>query len=78
MADSLDAFGFLDPIDVLRGCHVVPAFSRGRVHLDGKPFSNLAQDENDWSMYYINRYADAKSHSQRHSHIPLVLGTMTW
>jgi hypothetical protein len=79
MADSLDAFGFLDPIDVLRGCHVVPAFSRGRVHPDGKSFSNLAQDKNNWSMYYINRYADAvKSRSQWHSHIPLVLWTVTW
>ena len=28
MADS-DAFGFVDPADVLRGCHVIPAFADG-------------------------------------------------
>ena len=55
MVDNVDAFGFLDPVDVLHGCHVIPAFSRGQVHPDGKLFSNLAQDQNDWFVYYINR-----------------------
>lgn len=55
MVGNADAFGFLDPIDVLRGCHTIPAFSSGRVHPDGKLFSNLAQDQNDWFIYYINR-----------------------
>jgi hypothetical protein len=55
MAGNVDAFGFLDPVDVLRGCHVIPAFSRGQVHPDGKLFSNLAQDQDDWLAYYVNR-----------------------
>jgi hypothetical protein len=55
MTGNIGAFGFLDPVDVLRGCHIIPAFSRGLVHSDGKLFSNLAQDQNDWSAYYINR-----------------------
>jgi hypothetical protein len=55
MTGNVDAFGFLDPIDVLRGCHTIPAFSSGQVHPDGKLFSNLAQDQNDWFVYYINR-----------------------
>lgn len=59
MTGHADAFGFLDPADVLRGCHVVPAFSAGRVHPDGKFFSKLSQDQNDWFSYYINRYVGA-------------------
>jgi len=28
MADE-DVFGFVDPADVLRGCHVIPSFADG-------------------------------------------------
>ena len=59
MAGNPDAFGFLDPADVLRGCHVIPAFCQGRVHPDGKQFSGISQDKNDWSAYYVNRYVEA-------------------
>jgi hypothetical protein len=58
MTGNAGAFGFLDPVDVLRGCHTIPTFSRGLVHPDGKLFSKLAQDQNDWSAYYINRYVE--------------------
>lgn len=30
-----DAFGFVDPKDVLRGCHILPAFAKGKRHEDG-------------------------------------------
>lgn len=50
-----DAFGFLDPSDVLRGCHVVPAFVKGRHHADGIGLSHCAQDSADWAAYYVNR-----------------------
>jgi len=50
-----DAFGFIDPSDVLRSCHVVPAFARGRLHDDGKGLSRCAQDSSDWVAYYVNR-----------------------
>jgi hypothetical protein len=50
-----DAFGFLDPSDVLRGCHIVPAFAKGKRHLDGKGLSCCAQDSSDWVEYYVNR-----------------------
>jgi hypothetical protein len=49
------AFGFVDPEDVLRGCHVLPAFSKGRARADGVGLSTLAQDAKDWSRYYVNR-----------------------
>ncbi|KIM91270.1 hypothetical protein PILCRDRAFT_1439 [Piloderma croceum F 1598] len=51
-----DAFGFLDPSDVLRGSHIVPAFAKGKLHPDGKGLLHLAQDSSDWIEYYVNRY----------------------
>ena len=51
------AFGFLDPSDVLRGCHIVPAFAAGKHYADGKGLSFLAHDSTDWSAYYVNRWA---------------------
>jgi hypothetical protein len=50
-----DSFGFLDPSDVLRGCHLVPAFSKGKRHLDRKGLSRCAQDSSDWVEYCVNR-----------------------
>jgi hypothetical protein len=50
-----DAFGFVDPSDVLRCCHIIPAFARGKSHADGKGLSRCAQDSSDWVAYYVNR-----------------------
>jgi hypothetical protein len=50
-----DAFGFLDPSDVLRSCHIVPAFSSGKVHVDERGLSFCAGDSADWAGYYVNR-----------------------
>jgi hypothetical protein len=33
----------------------VPAFSQGKVHVDGIGMSHLARDSDDWKAYYINR-----------------------
>ena len=55
MADE-DAFGFLDPRDVLRACHIVPTFSRGMVHSDEVSMSQLARDSHDWKRYYVNKW----------------------
>ncbi|KAF8834376.1 hypothetical protein BDN67DRAFT_985369 [Paxillus ammoniavirescens] len=30
-----EAFGFVDPSDVLRSCHLIPGFSTGKLHRDG-------------------------------------------
>jgi hypothetical protein len=51
-----DAFGFVDPSDVLRGCHIIPAFASGRLHADGKGLSHCARDSSDWVAYYVNRW----------------------
>lgn len=50
-----DAFGFIDPADVLRSCHLIPAFYRGKAYSDGIGMSHCAQDSNDWRAYYIGR-----------------------
>jgi hypothetical protein len=50
-----DAFDFVDPADVLRGCHIVPAFASGKLHTDGKGMSHCAHDSADWVAYYVNR-----------------------
>jgi hypothetical protein len=50
-----ESFSFLDPADVLRGCHIVPAFSQGKVHADGMGMSHLAMDSKDWKSYYVLR-----------------------
>jgi hypothetical protein len=57
-----DAFGFVDPRDVLRGCQIIPAFVDGKVHLDGVGISRCAADSQDWHRYYVNRYANLFSH----------------
>jgi hypothetical protein len=49
------AFGFVDPHDVLRSCHIIPAFAGGRVHSDGVGLSRIARDAEDWSHYCVNR-----------------------
>lgn len=53
MAD--EAFGFVDPSDVIRSCHLIPAFATGKLHPDGVAMSCSAQDGADWKKYYINR-----------------------
>ncbi|KAH7917705.1 hypothetical protein BV22DRAFT_1025919 [Leucogyrophana mollusca] len=55
---EVDAFGFVDPSDVMRSCHLIPAFSTGKLHSDGIAMSYCAQDGNDWKSYYINRFVD--------------------
>ena len=42
-----DAFGFVDPNDVLRGTHIIPAFKSGQVHSEGVALSCCAGDAQD-------------------------------
>ncbi|KAF9227536.1 hypothetical protein BS17DRAFT_793237 [Gyrodon lividus] len=55
---SVDAFGFVNPEDIVRGCHIIPAFAHGRLHPDGNPVSMNARDSDDWRFYYVNRFVD--------------------
>lgn len=58
MADE-GSFSFVDPTLVLRGCHLIPAFSSGKRYTDGKGLSKVAGDKNDWKHYYVNRSVDS-------------------
>jgi hypothetical protein len=49
------SFGFVDPCDVLRGCHIIPSFARGQVHENDKGLSRCARDTSDWKKYWVNR-----------------------
>ena len=51
-----NSFGFVDPATVLWGCHIIPVFSSGKVHIDGCGLSRCTKDVNDWSYYYANRW----------------------
>lgn len=50
------AFGFVNPDDVLRGCHIIPAFSHGLRYPDGGGLSRCCKDSNDWKNYYVGWY----------------------
>lgn len=50
-----NSFDFLDPADVLRGCHIIPRFSSHKKHVDGLGVSASAGDKDDWNEYFVNR-----------------------
>lgn len=50
-----DAFGFVDPANVLRACHLVQRFALGKVAEYGPGMSQCAGDKKDWRVYYANR-----------------------
>jgi hypothetical protein len=50
-----DSLGFLDPLQVLRGVHLIPQFSLGR-QARLSVLSRWLGDEPPWNFYYINRY----------------------
>ncbi|KAH6911621.1 hypothetical protein BKA70DRAFT_1423365 [Coprinopsis sp. MPI-PUGE-AT-0042] len=52
-----DAFGFLDPADVVQSCHLIPRFSETESLLQ-KSLSATAQDADDCSAYFLNPFPD--------------------
>jgi hypothetical protein len=57
-----NAFGFVDPMDVLRGCHIIPTFRHGQIHRDAISLSRCAEDAQDWQRYNVNRYVRRSKH----------------
>jgi hypothetical protein len=53
--DDHDPIGFLDPNEIIRGVHLIPAFAHGKDTKHTRP-SCLHQDDNDWLLYYVNMY----------------------
>lgn len=61
--DRDDAFGFVDPADVLRCCHLIPSFADGRLHPDDVAMScnQSPRDSGEWKQYHVNRYVHPQS-----------------
>ena len=51
-----EAFGFINPEDVIRGVHVIPAFCYGRTKnlLPPSIACNKSENDEDWDWYYVN------------------------
>ncbi|KAF9232300.1 hypothetical protein BU15DRAFT_21088, partial [Melanogaster broomeanus] len=58
--DDPDAFGFLDPDLVIRGVHLIPAFSEGRTpEYLGPSFVRPEEDQDeDWRTFDVNMFVD--------------------
>lgn len=63
-ASEDDAFGFVDPSQVLRACHITPSFADGRTRELLGP-SIFRPAEGDWSEFYISQYVFFVVHLQR-------------
>jgi hypothetical protein len=57
-ASSPGTVGFLDPTQVIRGIHIIPAFAHGQTAELLNPPRSVArlplQEESDWRYYYVN------------------------
>jgi hypothetical protein len=49
------AFSFVDPKDVLRGCHILPRFAKEKRHTNGVGNSRCAKNGKDYNCYYVGR-----------------------
>lgn len=54
--DSPNPFGFVDPANVLRSCHLVPTFIEGKTRDLLSPSIARDSSEGDWTNYYVMRY----------------------
>ncbi|KAI4293738.1 hypothetical protein K525DRAFT_214235 [Schizophyllum commune Loenen D] len=52
------AFGFLDPAQVIRACHLIPAFHFGHTFSLLGPSAFRDSRDGDWVNYYVNRFVD--------------------
>ncbi|KAJ7060769.1 hypothetical protein C8F01DRAFT_1290667 [Mycena amicta] len=69
--DSPDAFGFLDPQDVVRGNHLIPAFHHGRTtqYLPKSIIRRDAEKDQDWTFYYANFFVDRDMVMRYHENV---------
>ncbi|KAI0027619.1 hypothetical protein K488DRAFT_60899 [Vararia minispora EC-137] len=54
------AFGFLDPAEIVRACHLLPAFAKGKTRDLLSVASQLQDftDGQDWKYYYVSRFVN--------------------
>jgi hypothetical protein len=48
------AYDFIDPADIVRGCHIIPAFAQGKCDMNGRGSAEAAHLARGWNKYYIN------------------------
>ena len=55
--EQTEPFGFVNPTQVIRACHLIPAFSCGKT-FELLPFSKAYScgEEGDWLNFYVNKY----------------------
>ena len=54
---SGSSLGFIDPADVIRACHIIPNFNKGRTSAKSTGASPLFCDEQgDWERLYVDEY----------------------
>ncbi|KAF9455458.1 hypothetical protein BDZ94DRAFT_1278112, partial [Collybia nuda] len=60
--DGVDpqAFGFLDPSEVIRGVHMIPAFAHGHTSslLGPSIARQVTENDEDWMFYYVGMFVD--------------------
>jgi hypothetical protein len=48
-------FGFLDPAEIVRAVHLMPAFAHGKATLIGLSIAQPADEEDEeWNFYYVS------------------------
>lgn len=50
-----ESVGFVDPLDIIRGVHLIPRFSAGLSNLLTPP-TDLVRPTKPWKEYYVNRW----------------------
>jgi len=57
-----NSFGFLDPKEVIRGVHLLPAFAHGRTsdYLAPSIARQPSEKREDWVYYYISMYVKSR------------------
>jgi hypothetical protein len=58
-----DSFGFLNPKEVIRGVHLLPAFAHGRTsaYLGPSIARQPSEKHEDWMYYYVGMYVPSHS-----------------
>ncbi|KAF7293577.1 hypothetical protein MIND_01136500 [Mycena indigotica] len=69
--DQPDTFGFLDPKDIIRGCHLIPAFAHGRTkeYLPKSVARRPSDQDEDWTYFYVNMVVDRDMLMRYHDNV---------
>jgi hypothetical protein len=77
---DVDAFGFLDPDQIIRASHLVPRFARGQTDalLGVSDVRQKGECDKDWVYYYVNWYVFTSSHPKIANCVLPALLTAIW